>query len=128
MPIAKHLRHLYKTDQWFEAREKIKARAEDRCERCSAKNGSWIVRDSTRRGYTTITAKDAAALKARGELVVLIQCGCCHRYPVPPMDYEPCNLMWLCRGCHLRNDRPLHRRSRATRKDLARPLLAGAVA
>ncbi len=125
MPIAKHLRHLYRTDSWFEAREKVKARAEDKCERCSARNHSWIVRDASKRGFTEITERDAIALKAQGESVVQVQCGCCHRNNVAGDDRLG-NLAWWCRGCHLRADRSHHKRSRAERKDLARPLLRGA--
>lgn len=123
MPIAPHLRPLYKTPSWFAAREKVKARATidgvDRCERCGAKNGSYIVRDQTKRGYTEVTKRDADALAARGFHVVLIQCGCCHRNNVAGDD-RPANLAWWCRGCHLRADSSHHRRTRQARKDRER--------
>jgi hypothetical protein len=122
MPIRKELRPLYKTPQWFEARAKVRERAEDRCERCGARNGAYVVRDASRRGYTAITARDAAALKTRGERVALIQCGCAHRNNVPGDD-RLSNLAWWCRGCHLKSDARHHKRSRAARKDRARPLL-----
>lgn len=125
MPIRADLLHLYRAPEWQAARAAVKEKAADRCQRCNVKNGAWIVRDASKRGFTEITEADAAGLKARGERVVLIQCGACHRVPVPQGEmYALSNLLWLDRGCHLRFDSGVHRRSRQTRKDLARPLLA----
>lgn len=44
MPIRKDLKPLY-PDNWAEIRTKILARAENRCERCGIKNGSFGIRD-----------------------------------------------------------------------------------
>ncbi len=128
MPIRKDLRPLYRTPAWFAARKAVRERAKDCCERCGAENGSWVVRENGR--SVEVTEKDAAAAKVRGLRAVKIQCGCCHRVPVPLGDHNLGNLLWMCRGCHLRFDRGLgvHRATRETRKDRARPLLAEACA
>ena len=108
LPIKKEFRPLYRTPQWFAAREAVRARAGDRCEACGAPNGSVVV--NNRLGKE-----------------VRIQCGCAHINNVPGDDRLD-NLAWWCRGCHLRHDVPFHaphaRETRSTKKDRARPLLA----
>ena len=132
MPIRPELRHFYKTPEWKAARLRTRERALDRCQRCGAKNGSYIVRNTRDSGqypglpgFVEVTEKDAAGLRAQGQRVVKIQCGCAH-LDNDPSNNAPENLAWLDRGCHLRHDRAHHRASRQTRKDLARPLLAEA--
>ncbi len=125
MPIRKDLRPLYRTPQWFEARAIIRKQAEDRCQRCNRKNGTWIVYEKGR--IVEVTEKDAAGAKARGLRVVKIQCGAAHLNGIAGDD-RLSNLAWLCRGDHLRHDRGQHRDTRINRKDRARPLLAEAIA
>jgi hypothetical protein len=121
MPIRADLRHHYQTPAWFEAREKCRERAGDRCQRCNARNGATGYREG--RKFIEISPRDAELARMQGHRVILIQCGCCHRSPVPPMDYRIENLVWLCRGCHLKWDMRLHKRSRQTRRDGQRPIL-----
>lgn len=126
MPIKPELRHFYRTPEWFAARELVKERANDCCERCHGKNGAYYIRDqSVLRAVHRfeVTKRDAEAAALQGLKVVLIQCGCCH-VNNKPGDDRPENLRWWCRGCHLRFDERHHFQTRATRKDRARPLLA----
>jgi hypothetical protein len=104
VPIRKELRHFYRGPAWQAAREACRERAGDRCEQCGRTNGTFYENDRGRR--------------------VLVQCGAAHLNNTAGDD-RPENLGWLCRGCHLRTDKPFHRLSRATRKDARRPLIAG---
>lgn len=130
MPIRLELRHHYRTPEWFAARAKVRERAKDRCQACGSRNGAYYIRDGScfhAIRFFEVTKPDAAAAKVQGLRVVLIQCGCCHVNNVAGDDRDE-NLRWWCRGCHLRHDRTHHRNTRAARKDLARPLLAEAMA
>ncbi len=122
MPTRKEFRHFYETEEWFTIREKVKERAGDRCERCNAKNGA--VGYFTLLGrFTEISFHSRYQAEQQGYKVITIQCGCAHRNNVPGDDRLE-NLVWLCRGCHLKMDKNHHRRSRQIRKDLGRPVLA----
>lgn len=65
MPIRAELRHHYRTPQWKAARAAVKERAGDKCERCHAKNGSYMVRDRPHdmAAFVELTEKDAAGLE-----------------------------------------------------------------
>jgi hypothetical protein len=47
MPVARHLRHLYRGKRWAETRSRILARARDRCEQCGKPNHRrvWVIGD-----------------------------------------------------------------------------------
>ncbi len=107
MPIRPELRKFYRTPEWYAAREAVKFRAKDRCERCGDLNHTVVLR---RDGIFCLR-------------IVIIQCGAAHLNGVAGDD-RPENLAWLCRGDHLRHDKPQHRDTRAARKDENRPLLA----
>jgi len=124
MPIKPEFRHLYSGPAWKVARDAVRVRDGNRCRHCNHRNGAWVVLEKGRR--VEITARDAAAAKLRGLKVVRIVCGACHVYRVPPMSYDVKYLLWLCSGCHLSFDRRSHRIHSASKKDLARPLLAAA--
>lgn len=129
MPIRPDLRKFYDGNpEWRAAREIVRLREEDRCRHCGGKNGAigFHKRLYPGRRFIELTERDAQAM-ARIDpslKIVRIQCGCSHRFPVPPMDYRPENLLWLCRGCHLIFDKGGHKRSRQVRRDRGRPLLA----
>jgi hypothetical protein len=109
MPIRPELRYLYRGPAWEAARERIHARAQGRCEKCHAKQGTKYFSPSSARW-------------------VVVQLGVAH------IDHEDLerffdddNLLLLCRACHLRFDGDLHsrhaRETRQDRKDRERPLL-----
>jgi hypothetical protein len=54
---------------------------------------------------------------------ITAQIGCSH-VDGDPRNNDPANLRMLCRRCHLLADKPQHKRTRQTRKDQRRPLLA----
>lgn len=90
MPIKKELRHLYPKN-WKEIRERILARANNRCEFCGVENG-------------TLVYKEDFVCKP-GQIP-----GC---YPVvltiahldhDPTHNDPENLRALCQTCHNRYD------------------------
>ena len=108
MPIRKEFRKFYRGQAWRQTRERIRARAGDKCEQCGAANGlfgKW----RNGRWYPA-----------------LIQCGCAHLDHDPENNADK-NLAWLCRFCHLRWDANQHRDTRSARKDQARPLLQEAL-
>ena len=123
MPIRKEFRHFYRGPAWQAARAVTRERAGDKCQRCGAANrsiGYFLPSGSFHPVADPLRFKPPARFpEAR---LVLIQCGACHRNNTAGDD-RPDNLLWLCRGCHLRFDAPHHRASRATRKDSRRPLL-----
>jgi hypothetical protein len=137
MPIRREFRHLYRGPIWNGIRERVLARAGNRCERCKAPNGEAVERGplGTWRSLTEVT--DAPWLSARGiptfeplpETIrrVRIKVGIAH-LDQNPYNNADANLAALCDWCHLMHDAKFHAASahvtRATRKDAARPLLA----
>jgi hypothetical protein len=152
MPIRKELRHLYRTPEYKAARARCRERAGDRCEQCGAPNKKTVLRAFRWWTPYTFEAT-LFFLKAKRDgkevtelpwhvrdphnvdhfrtahfpwharmKVVWIQCGAAHLNNVAGDDRDE-NLAWLCRGCHLRTDKPFHRATRQLRKDLERPLL-----
>lgn len=93
MPIKREFRRFYRGKAWAAVRERVRARAGDKCEHCHKPNG-----------------------------IFGIQCGAAHLNHTPGDDRLE-NLAWLCRRCHLKFDAGHHRDSRSARKDRARPLL-----
>jgi hypothetical protein len=121
VPIRKELRHLYKTPEYKAARAACRERAGDRCEECGGGNRHVGYRHEGR--FVRLTLGNPFPPKELPEAkLVLIQCGCSHVDNNPANNADD-NLRWLCRGCHLAADAHFHKRTRATRKDAARPLL-----
>lgn len=44
MPVAPHLRHLYRGPEWEATRKRILERADNKCEHCKAPNGKTVLR------------------------------------------------------------------------------------
>jgi hypothetical protein len=125
MPIRAELRHLYRTREYRAVRELVRERAGDRCERCKQPNGTKFMRLDYK-GETMLLPHIEGAPFGSEWRVVKVQCGAAHLNGVAGDD-RPENVAWLCRGCHLHHDQPFHRETRATRKDLGRPLLGVAM-
>jgi hypothetical protein len=149
MPIRPELRHFYTGAKWRETRERIRARAGDRCEQYKAKNHELILRAGDLWAYFYCFAEfnpqpggmdsfewhdfkgnlldlpaDERPTFAQSRLTS-VQCGVAH------LDHDPANnadsnLKFLCRRCHLIHDQSKHKDTRSTRKDSARPLLVEA--
>jgi CubicO group peptidase (beta-lactamase class C family) len=144
MPIKKELRHFYGKHWRTVVRPRILARAGNRCERCHVPNGliarrcaggHWYdvravwVRGGTRRDGILKTWRDEAGhpvAKPKGAVVrsVGIVLTVAHLNHQAGDDRDE-NLKALCQWCHLLHDRVHHHETRATRKDLARPILGG---
>src|SRR5271167_3233736 len=88
MPIKKALRPLYKDPAYLEARAAAKLRSRDCCEHCKRPNGMRLMRWAK--------SGDADGVK-------VIQCGGAHA-DQDPRNNSHANVLWLCRGCHLRHD------------------------
>ena len=119
MPIRKEWRHFYKTASYQAAKQRCMERARWRCEECGLRHGT--------RGWRAAGVFHPAAgphwkRRAGRYKVVLIQLGAAHLNHTPGDDRDE-NLRALCRRCHLLNDAPHHRDTRAARKDRDRPLL-----
>lgn len=121
MPIRADLLHHYRTPAWREARDRVLARAGNRCEACGLLNGlrGWRDRDGRfHRAHGRNWRKRCGARR-----VILVQIGVAHLNHVSGDDRDE-NLRALCRRCHLLYDAPHHRETRAARKDAERPILA----
>jgi len=145
MPIRAELRHLYRGPEWQAIRERILARANNKCERCGAPNRQVVLRQY---GWWTEATLSATvwAFNARFNKVPFISLPwkvagddgrpfehshCCpntgkHRWvrivlTIAHLDHDPShnddsNLQALCQWCHLKHDRNFHyANSRRTR-------------
>lgn len=128
MPIRKDLRHFYGPVWRQETRPQILARARDKCECCKVPNHTEVFRAS---GMWRHIAVGAVWHRANGK-VTTFQPATDHRVRIVLTiahlnhisgDDRADNLKAMCQWCHLDYDRRHHQRSRATRKDKARPLL-----
>jgi hypothetical protein len=132
VPIRKEFRKFYGREWQLVIRPRIRARAGDKCEQCGSHNGDIGYRDRAGNFVTTsATARLVPFVPFPPDdqpdaKLVLIQCGAAHLNNIPGDDRDD-NLAWLCRGCHLHHDQPVHTRNahttRAVRKDAKRPLL-----
>lgn len=142
MPVARELRHLYRTASWRALVELLRRRSGNRCEWCGKPNGREVW---TRTGGglmfwrpcgREITWRDqeglvvpprapewelALKLRLRRIRVVLTGAHLNHRAGDDRAD----NAAYLCQWCHLHLDKGHHRETRCRRKDAGRPLLAG---
>lgn len=129
MPIRKELRHLYHGPAWRKIRDRILARAGNRCERCGKPNCAQL--QVTRRGIW-YDVRCNAWLNDKGKSsafnwpgltklsVYTIRCV----LTIAHLDHNPHNnsdenLQALCQHCHLKHDRHFHfanaRRTKAAR-------------
>lgn len=118
MPIRPENRHRYPAN-WRQIRERIRARASDRCEACGVPNGAFIYRDDAGQWHEAELRCCADAGEPR---VVRIVCTTAH------LDHQPenCadeNLRFWCQKCHLTYDAPL--RAQTARRTRRAPRAVG---
>lgn len=127
MPIHPSLRHLYRGPAWRAIRERILARAGNKCERCGKPNGRRL---KVTRGGIWYDKRISGWRNDQGETngyfypgitkrkVYVIRCV----LTIAHLDHNPHNnadnnLLALCQHCHLTHDKHFHyanaRRSRA---------------
>ena len=137
MPIARSLRHLYRTESWRALLELLRTRSGDRCEWCRKPNGMWISTRTGRgrmfwrapgnltwfqeEGWRLTVDEYELALSLAKRRIRVVCCGA-HLNHVAGDD-RPGNAAYLCQWCHLRQDRGHHRETRQVHKDMKRPLL-----
>lgn len=137
MPIKPENRALYPAD-WPAIRERIRARAGDRCERCDVPNRVTVWRFADVAFAYYVTPDDGAVHVADGiggavvgyvrasELpdpgyFVHIVCTCAHLHDPNPANCSDDNLAFLCQRCHNRHDRPMRlENAKRTRVEKAR--------
>jgi hypothetical protein len=147
MPIRPEFRHLYRGPAWRATRERIRARAGDRCEQCGKPNRTrvfvatewekpkcmagkhrvqfWLRVEPSETFWRDHRGKLAKDFVPRTGLPRQIWVVCCvsHVNHVPGDDRDE-NLRFWCQWCHLHHDREQHHLTRSGPKDAARPLLA----
>jgi hypothetical protein len=102
MPIKPENKKLY-PDNWNQIRERIRKRANDKCEWCGAINHSWINR------YTReLCLQDE-------EYTIRVICTTAH-LDHNPQNNEDNNLAFLCQKCHNNYDRPHRNQTRRNSK------------
>jgi hypothetical protein len=123
MPIRPENKSRYPKD-WKQVRERILARAENKCERCRVPNRASVARGAGRHAGTymlydgrTFNDETGEALgmsrgseydAGRGVEIVLTIAHLDHT----PENSEPTNLQALCQQCHLRHDSKHHAETR----------------
>jgi hypothetical protein len=151
MPIRPEFRHFYRGAAWRAVRDRIRARAGDRCERCHKPNGVKVETvvgqrlfgaRSTRYMFWRVPGADIwhshlgeikskphpgapAEFRQTAARTIRVKCACAHLNHTPGDDRDE-NLAWLCDWCHFHWDQEHHRGMRAARKDRDRPILAAA--
>jgi len=105
MPIKPENRHLY-PENWPEIRERIRARAGDKCEECGVKNHAIGARDEDGGWW------DKEAIGSLHEMLfdefpkmIMIVCTVAH-LDHNPENCEDENLRFWCQRCHNRYDAP----------------------
>lgn len=131
MPIRPGWRHLYRGPEYHAQRERMLARAGGRCEQCGVPDrifarrvdGWWFEKTTRRWRWPNCGAflLSQPAGRLREPYIVLTMAHLDH----DPTNNADENLKMLCQWCHLNYDKLHHAETRATRKDAARPLLAG---
>ena len=139
MPIRPDLRPFYRGPAWQATRERILARAKNRCEQCGKPNRKhvWVYSSPACGQYWTRVKGDGqrwtycfSGLSGSFKLFgaqwnharrIRVKIGVAH------LDHDPSNnaddnLKALCDWCHLHYDKLHHRETRATRKDRSRPI------
>ena len=147
MPIRREFRKFYDRTWRTEIRPRILARAQNRCEQCGKPNHRtvWVWSGSAGQYWTAVKGAKRqvwyyccsggwrTAPKGSGsfwlsgrqwaiarEIRVILQVA--HLNHVPGDDRDE-NLRAFCGWCHTNYDKLQHKQTRASRKDLARPLL-----
>jgi hypothetical protein len=115
MPIKPEYRHFYGKTWRTVTRPRILERAGNCCESCLAPNGVNVFR----LGHNWARAERKFMEGGHWVRIVLT---IAHLNHVAGDDRDA-NLMALCQHCHLHYDLHHHAESRATRKDLSRPIL-----
>ena len=129
MPIKAELLKFYSASWKNDVRPRILARAGNRCEECRVPNRRFVARvgqawwDQGRRQYFSPDGSRPRSWKHPHTVLIVLTIA--HLNHVPGDDGDA-NLKALCQWCHLNYDRLHHAETRATRKDLARPLLSEA--
>ena len=132
MPIRPELRHFYRTPEYKAARERIVARAKNKCEQCGKRNHRRVhARYLMGRMWWSYSAtvwrdqhgKKNVPPRAARHTRVKVVCTMAH------LDHNPANnaddnLKLLCQWCHLNYDKQHHKETRSIRKDNSRPLFA----
>jgi len=115
MPIKPENKHRYPPN-WKEIRERIKARAKNRCEGCDVPNGAFRIKSGE---WTQNPLQAETWHVVDGEKVTKIVCTTAHLDHIP----EHCdddNLKFWCQRCHLAHDHHHHmnnaRRTRRSEK------------
>ena len=147
MPIRPELKHFYKTPEYRAARERVIARAKNRCEQCGKPNGEMVETCSGRTlslmgnpGRKVMCWRAAGSswvtwcgvkMNAHPRFSVCTRMGkvrtirvvlTCAHLNHNPSDNSDENLRFLCQWCHLNYDMDHHRETRSIRKDAKRPL------
>jgi len=146
MPIRPELRHFYGKEWQTVTRPRILARANNCCEECGVPNHLRVTRAMSwwtippwqwwftpwkPDGFPSIVWRTGRAVHKGDnfpreichEVYIVI---CVAHLNHTPGDDRDENLKALCQYCHLHMDAFQHHRTRATRKDAARPLLSEA--
>jgi len=143
MPIRKDLQHFYGREWRTVIRPRILARDENRCNFCTKPNHAtvyqivspgramwWIETMGFPPFNQHLITNNGDLLSTEAQLLPLSKG---YRVRVvltiahlnhDPTDNRDKNLAALCQWCHLHHDRQHHKKTRATRKDQARPILA----
>lgn len=144
MPIRKEFRHFYQGKQWKQLRRKVLKRAGNHCESCKKPLHRWIFtytwqtwiffKGKRLKLYHMIWMQPGSGTwrDERGRVVQPRLKGLPRKIRVKltvahvdnnPANMDERNLRCWCTWCHLHEDQQFHRETRATRKDLSRPLL-----
>jgi hypothetical protein len=143
VPIRRDLRPLYRTPEYFAARDRVLARSRGRCEHCLRPKGELVEmisgktadgnlfllwRTPGRKHWTNQNGWPAT----KKDLQVLADVETWRRYrsrtqlQMAHTDNNPRNhasLAYLCAWCHLALDQSVHKASRVNRKDRDRGIL-----
>lgn len=144
MPIRPEFRHFYRTPQYRAARDRVMARAKNRCEQCKKPNRTNVFvltmfeeprcmfplrriqcwTGKGRRAWRDCYGRVRRDVKVKGlPRQIWVVCTVAHLNHTPGDDRDE-NLKFLCQWCHLHYDQMHHHETRAARKDATRPMLA----
>jgi hypothetical protein len=138
MPIARELRHLYRTPSWDGLLKLLKKRSGNCCEWCGKPGGVqvWTRTGKGRmfwkragmdptwhneQGWRLTVDEYELALSLPLRRIRVVLCGAHLNHKAG--DDRPENAAYLCQWCHLHQDRGHHRETRQLHKDARRPLL-----